>query len=178
MVVERFVRLWRQVRKAYSERRLEIALALVAFLTVSALALIVSLPWIECGLQSAFGIWKSWQTLIVGLLALVASLIGLIAATTNHRESLLRRARSERAMLPFRLSSLCTILQQNGSALQAASSAVENGQQVSGYEWLPIPSDLVEGFSKEYRAKSCADRRKTKSTSGYHSNFAITWFGV
>lgn len=114
-------------------------------LTVTALAIIALLPWFCGGIQSALGIWHEWQTLIAGLLALLASFIGFMAATATQRNASLRKAQSERAMLPFRLSSLCAIIERNGKSLQSASASAEQGQKAAISEWFTVPNELIEG---------------------------------
>ena len=139
---------WNRICGVNRTRGFEVTLFLGATVTASVICLFAVWPWLLGGIHDALELWQAWQTLIAGLLALLASLVGLIAATASQRELRLRVARSERAMLPFRLSSLCAIIHQNGKSLQVLSAAIEDGQTGTFSEWFPIPNELIEGFRK------------------------------
>lgn len=142
--MNKFVSLAAQITRCWLNLAIKIGLG---FLLLG-FGLLIAVPWFAHGSDHVIRLLSEWQTLIAGFTALFASFIGFAASTGAIREARWRKARSERVMLNFRLSSLCTILSTNGRALQKASVLLDDGKKVEPIEWLTVPPELVDGFRR------------------------------
>lgn len=125
---------------------LVIVIQLVLGVSVGLLGLVIGAPIVESGLGHALVAWGQWQTLITGLLALIASLLGYLAATLSEREAHKRLRDAERAMLPFRLSHLCRVLASHGRNMARFCEAAEDERPVPRPVWTPVPHEFLKGF--------------------------------
>ncbi|EGR0744086.1 hypothetical protein ACPF4H_003617 [Vibrio cholerae] len=94
------------------------ALKLLGFLfLITYIPFMFIVPWFNGGWDYVHGVWHSWQSLNVGVLAFLASVIALYVSRYQSIEQRKREFEGAKAFLPYALSELCKYLTSSAMVL-------------------------------------------------------------
>ena len=106
-------------------------------------------PWLKGGWKHVHAVWYDWQSLNVGILAFLASVIAFNVSRHNAAQQRKRELVAARSFLPESLSKLSEYFQECGAALCAAYSTAKQPQAPSQHIQPPQPpSGYKEVFSR------------------------------
>jgi hypothetical protein len=95
-------------------------------------------------------VWERWQSLNVGILALLSSLVALNISTYLFREQRKREFRAAKAYLPMALSQLCRYTQQSADFYKIVWDCLNNKLELSALppeeanDYKPVFSECIK----------------------------------